>query len=267
MANSLDELRKELQSLKDENVKLRRTYEDILNNLDIENLSPTCVQDINKPVYAKIEDTDGNVSELQLTASGLSTRMSTTEGNVSTLSLTASGLSTRMSNAEGSITSLSLTASGLSTRISNAEGSITSLSLTVNGLQISTTNGESTSVLSLKAGSTTLSSAMIGFTGMVTFSSMNSALSGYGTTTINGANITTGNIMASLIGANDQFGAIKFNSPINMINGGIIFDSWASLALSGTSLSISAATGIYLNTDTISFSCPNGLYVNGTRIA
>jgi len=297
MANSIDELRDEIQKLKDENVKSRRIYEDLLNNIDFDNLTPECVSLINKPVYSKIEDTNGNVAELALTAEGLATRITSAEGNISTLTLTASGLTTRISDAEGNISSLQITSSSLNTRISSAEGNIStlqqtasslsskitsaegnisslqqtasslsasvisingrvsSIELNFDGLTLSASNYGTSSTIFLSSRGINLSSTNIAFTGVVTFSD----LTGYGTTQINGANIMTGTINANAIGANDMYGAIKFNNPINLINGGIIFDTWASIGLSGTSLSLSAATAIFL-------SCPHGLYVNGTRI-
>lgn len=63
------------------------------------------------------------------------------------------------------------------------------------GMVLSTSNGSSSSTISLKSGGTTISSASITLTGMVTFSDLSTA----GWTTINGSNITTGTIDADLI--------------------------------------------------------------------
>lgn len=235
---------------------LERTVEQTVSRIeDLESGYSEIIQTADS-ISSRVTTVEGDVSELEQTASSLTTRITNAEGDISSLELTASGLNSRVTSAEGNITTLSQTASNLSLRMSSAEGAISSISLTVNGLQLSSANGEAISMLSLKSGSITLSSAVIGFTGMVTYS----ALSGYGTTIINGANIMTGTINANAIGANDIYGAIKFNNPINLINGGIIFDNLASIGLSYSSLYLSALGAVYINSS-------GGLYVNGTRIA
>ncbi|MCL1857710.1 MAG: phage tail protein [Oscillospiraceae bacterium] len=65
----------------------------------------------------------------------------------------------------------------------------------IDSLTLSVSNGSTSSTLSLKSGSTTLSSANITFTGFVTFTSLSSA----GQTTINGGNLTTNSVTADKI--------------------------------------------------------------------
>lgn len=191
-----------------------------LHNLDLRNMNQTAVKQyesyLTDPIYAKIEDTDGNVADLQVTAKGLAGRITDAEGNINGLQITAKGLSAQISNAQGDITTLQATARGLSTRISNAEGNITTLTATANGLstsvsnmsgQISTlrqtvngfrlsaSNGTDSSTLTLTSNGVYISSADIYFRGMVTYED----LSGSGRTIINGDNITTGMIDADYI--------------------------------------------------------------------
>lgn len=191
-----------------------------LHNLDLRNMNQTAVKQyesyLTDPIYAKIEDTDGNVAELQVTAKGLAGRITDAEGNINGLQITAKGLSAQISNAQGDITSLQATARGLSARISTAEGNITTLTATasglstsvsnmsgqistlrqtVNGFQLSASNGTDSSTLTLTSNGVYFSSADIYFRGMVTYED----LSGSGRTTINGDNITTGMIDADYI--------------------------------------------------------------------
>ena len=63
----------------------------------------------------------------------------------------------------------------------------------IDGLSLSVSNGDASSTITLKAGSATLSSKTIQFTGVVTFTDLLTA----GSTTITGSNITTGTINAS----------------------------------------------------------------------
>jgi len=191
-----------------------------LHNLDLTNMNQTAVKQyesyLTEPIYGRIEDSEGNINELKLTAEGLagritdaegnitvltatagslSAQLSDAQGNITALQATAQGLAGRISNAEGNITTLTATANGLSTSVSNMDGQISALQQTVNGFRLSATNGETSSTLTLTANGTYLSSADIYFQGMVTFED----LSGSGRTTINGDNITTGLISADHI--------------------------------------------------------------------
>ena len=94
---------------------------------------------ITEPVYAALQDVDGNVAQLTLEARGLDMRLSDAEGNIDTVTATAETLSARLSTAEGDLTELSATASGLMGRIASAEGDITTLTATASGLSATVT--------------------------------------------------------------------------------------------------------------------------------
>ncbi len=242
---------------------LERTVE--ANKLRVEDLEQGYSELIqtSESITTRVETVEGDISELEQTASSLSVRITDAEGNISTLQQTASSLSSKITSAEGNISNLQQTASSLSASVISINGRVSSLELNFDGLTLSASNYGTSSTIFLTSRGIFLSSTNVAFTGVVTFSD----LTGYGTTQINGANIMTGTINANAIGANDIYGAIKFNNPINLINGGIIFDSWATIGLSGTSLYLSAASYVLANAEAIYLSCPYGLYVNGTRIA
>ena len=197
-----------------------------LHNLDLKNMNGAAVEqfknELTEPIYARIEDDEGNLSQLALTAHDLAARMSDAEGNITTLQVTAQGLSSTVSNQAGQISSLQQTASGLSATVANQSGQISSLQITtqglsstvsnqggqisslwqtVNGFSLSVSNGSSYSTLSLKSNGVVISSANITLTGMVTFMD----LSTNGWSTINGGNITTGTIMANNVGVSNRF--------------------------------------------------------------
>ena len=157
---------------------------------------------------SKISSAEGNISTLQQTANSLSTKVSNAEGNISTLQQTANSLGSKISTAEGNISSLQQTAETLSSRITTADGNISSLTQTVNGFSMSVSNGTSSSTIKLMSGSTVISSNSISFSGMVTFSD----LSAKGSTTINGGNITTGEIDAVDIRGVKVYGSRFYNS-------------------------------------------------------
>lgn len=167
-----------------------------MSNLDKENFNDAGFDEIaniiTEPVYIQLADDDQRITALQVTAQGLSGRISDAEGNISSLTATATSLTTRITNAEGSISTLQQTATSLTSRISDAEGNISTLSQTVNGLTLSVSNGSSSSTIKLLANGVQLSSQSISFSGMVTFTDLETS----GWTTINGDNITTGTIEA-----------------------------------------------------------------------
>ncbi|MGN1303774.1 MAG: phage tail protein [Oscillospiraceae bacterium] len=71
----------------------------------------------------------------------------------------------------------------------------------VNGITLSVTNGKDTSTLTIKSGSTTITSGEIKFTGTVTFDDLKTK----GSTIINGSNITTGKISADYIDVDNLY--------------------------------------------------------------
>lgn len=176
----------------------------------------------NGRLESSIKKVDGSLSILTQTVSGFDTRIANAEGSVSSLRQTVSGFDTRISTAEGAVSEMKQTVGGFDARIKSAEGNVAQLSLTVGGfntritetedglkgakthissieqyaksIRLSVTNGETSSSFKLTAGTATLSSGDIKFTGFVTFA----GLSG-GTTTIDGACIKTGKITADRI--------------------------------------------------------------------
>lgn len=183
-------------------------------HIGADQLLPSVEDSITDPVYRQLEDVDGNVAQLSLTASGLALRMQNAEGSISSLSLTADTLAARISNAEGDISSVTQlanalvtrvennegdisslvqTANALSTRISNAEGDATEALQTVNGFTLKVTNSEQSATIGLYNGNLLYGSAQkIYFSGYVTFTDLETD----GSTVISGGNITTGTIKA-----------------------------------------------------------------------
>lgn len=189
-------------------------------NLGIENFNEAelgaLTQLITEPVYANIQnvegqvtsltieagllasrisDAEGNITTLIQTADTLSAQMSDAQGDISSLTLTAQGLTTRMSTAEGNISTLTQTANGLMTRVSNAEGAISTVSQTVNSITLTVTNGQDSSQIALYRNGIAISTQTLMITGMVKFSDLSTS----GSTIINGDNITSGTITGTTL--------------------------------------------------------------------
>lgn len=75
----------------------------------------------------KMEDAEGNIGQLLLTAREFSVEMSNLQGDVGRLWLTAQEFGVRMSNAEGDVSLLKQTADEIQTRVENAEGDISQI--------------------------------------------------------------------------------------------------------------------------------------------
>ena len=170
-----------------------------LGNLGEENFNDTDLDDIAKmirePVWARIEDAEGNINSLNITAKSLSSQISDINGNVSSLTQTSQTLSSQILSVEGTVSKLTQTANSLSTRVSDAEGNLSSLTQTVYGMTLSVSNSGTSSTIKLMQDGVAISSQNIVMSGIVTFSDLSTA----GSTTINGSNVTTGTISASRI--------------------------------------------------------------------
>lgn len=85
---------------------------------------------------------------------------------------------------------------GIQSHIEDSDGNIADLKLFAEGLTLEVSSQDNkSSILTLKSGTTTLSSGEIVLSGLVSFNDLKTA----GKTTINGSNITTGQINANLI--------------------------------------------------------------------
>lgn len=145
---------------------------------------------------SKLSNVEGDVSVLEQTATSLTSRIGNAEGDISVLSQTATSLTSRISNAEGDLSVLSQTATSLTSRISNAEGSISTVSQTADKINWVVSSGGSSSSFTLTSKMASLIANEFSVYGCVTFNDLSSSS---GKTVINGGNIKTGTIDASVV--------------------------------------------------------------------
>ena len=105
-----------------------------LRNLDSRNFNEAGLREITDPIYARISDAEGNLTELAIEATGLALRVSNAEGDITSLTITAEGLQSQVSNIDGDVSSLQQTADSLTSRISSAEGNISTMQQTASSL-------------------------------------------------------------------------------------------------------------------------------------
>ena len=110
--NQMDfkELRKEVQSLRDELAIMQRKYEDILYNLDDENFSSQF-----------IKERDGMKAELKITAEEISTKVSS-EDVESMISQTAEQISSRIEDVEDAYSYIEQEVDNISSKVSDEDG-------------------------------------------------------------------------------------------------------------------------------------------------
>lgn len=115
-----------------------------LRNLDLKNMNPAAVErftgTITEPIYGRIEDAEGNITQLGITAQGLAAKISDAEGNIASLQVTATQLASQISDANGNISQLQQTATSIQSTVANQAGQISQLQQTATSIQSTVTN-------------------------------------------------------------------------------------------------------------------------------
>lgn len=146
----------------------------------------------------RVSDNEKGIAVLQVTAEGLTSSVQDIEGNVSILQQTANSLTSSVQDIEGNVSILQQTAEGLQTAVKDNENNISLVSQTANKINWLVASGTSASNFSLTDRVAQLIAQQINITGYVTFNDLEKT----GRTTINGSNITTGEIECELITSN-----------------------------------------------------------------
>lgn len=177
---------------------------------------------------AKINDVNNGLSsKIEQTTSTLTTQINNTKTGLSSeIKQTADTLTSKITAVDGRVTTVKQSVDGLSTRVSGLNGKYSTLQQKVDSFTLSVNNGSTSSTITLKAGSATISSQTITMNGLVTFTGLSQ-----GTTTIDGACIKTGTIDADRLNLTGEivFTDLDWNAQ-NKINGAA---SNAADALSG----------------------------------
>lgn len=172
----------------------------------VQNLTDSIISTGNKireetfGVNKSIIQLQGKSNILERTVEGTTERVSDLETGYSELKQTVDGftLTTSTSVSGGqTVSTLKLSSTGFETSSTvtgtTATQAATIAASAVSGITLSFTDGTASSTFVLKAGTTTLSSGEVKITGVVTFANLSTA----GQTTINGGNITTGEIKSA----------------------------------------------------------------------
>lgn len=139
-------LERRVQLLQDYQYQLLEQLRYILSHLDTRNFNMTEINSwtgtITDPIYGRIEDAEGNLTQLAVTAQGIAARVSDAEGNITSLQVAAKGLSSQVKDAQGNISSLQQTATAIQSTVSNQAGQISSLQQTATAIQTRVSSAE-----------------------------------------------------------------------------------------------------------------------------
>ena len=173
--NKIEGTEAKLVAMEDYLVQLLEQLRYTLHNLGVENFNQTDLQNITEPIYAEIKDTK----------EGLETRLSVDENGISTL-VSKTGINSLGEN-DTLYSEISQNATAITTKVSN-NGVISAINQTAEQI--------------------TIDASRVDLSGLVTFSNLSTS----GQTTINGANITTGEINSVNIRGVNIYGAKYFDA-------------------------------------------------------
>ena len=250
---------KKLVTIQDYLYMLVETLGYTLRNLDMSrNINQTSLEiytnnitnSISDPIYRRIEDAEGNLTQLSIDSTGLALRISNAEGDITQLGINATGLALRVSNAEGDITQLGINATGLALRVSNAEGDITQLGINATGLALRVSNAEG-DITQLGIDATGLALRVSNAEGDITQLGIDATGLALRVSNAEG-NITSLSITASGLQTRVSSAEGNISTLTQTVNG---FQLSASSGPSGTTSTLTLTSGgIYFASTTISFS-------------
>lgn len=187
---TLEQVNRNLKTVKNWLYQLNEQLKYNLYNLETDNMTQETVDkftSVSDDVKAELSVLDGKITAA----------VSSADGRFSALQVSIDGITTQVQDAEGNISQLQQTATSLTSTIQDVQGNVSQIAQSVDSITLGVSNGSTSSTITLYKDGVAITSQAIKITGMVTFSD----LAGNGTTTINGANITTGTISADRIAA------------------------------------------------------------------
>lgn len=141
-----ESLERRVQLLQDYQYQLLEQLRYILGHLDLRNFNQTALREwtesVTDPIYRKISDAEGNITQLEVTAKGIAAKVRDNAGNIASLAVTAQQISSRVSDNAGNISALRQTARELSSTIADQDDNISEIRQSVNSISFNV-NGSS----------------------------------------------------------------------------------------------------------------------------
>lgn len=210
--NKLDD-RKERQQILNYLALLDEKLRYMFQNIDPEeNYTPSAFQN-----YIKTEE---GLTSLQVEQGKISSLVSDLEGNFSLLEQTVNGISSIVSDMEGNFSVLEQTVNGIQSTVGNIDGELSQVSQETDKISWIVASGTSASNFTLTSRMAKLVAEEVDITGFVTFNDLEES----GSTTINGDNITTGEISSDYIHLGDLM-AVHRTGYSSIVGGYIGYDT------------------------------------------
>lgn len=201
--------RKERQQILNYLALLDEKLRYMFQNIDPEeNYTPSAFQN-----YIK---TEKGLTSLQVEQGKISSLVSDLEGNFSLLEQTVNGISSTVADMEGNISILEQTTNGIKSTVANIDGELSMVSQEADKISWIVASGTSASNFTLTSRMAKLVAEEVDITGFVTFNDLEQS----GKTTINGDNITTGEIASDYIHLGDLMAV--YRTGFSSIIGGYI---------------------------------------------
>lgn len=124
--------------------ELLETLRYVLCHLDTRNFNMTeinsFVQTITDPFDKRLEDAEGNITEIKITAKGIETMVTNQAGDISRIKQTADKIEMTVQNQAGDISRIEQTAKAIQTTVQNQAGDISQIRQTANAIQTTVQN-------------------------------------------------------------------------------------------------------------------------------
>lgn len=192
-------LEKRVDDLQDYQVQLLDFLRYALQNLEADNFNETGLEEILEPILVEVKGVDGRVSSLKITADGISSTVEALGDDLGAFESWAEG---EISSVKSSVTQtaqqIELRVQGVETDLGELESTVTQTANSISAIVSNVGSGGNVTAASIvaainRAGSSVqISADHVDISGFVTFTDLERE----GWTTINGSNITTGEIRA-----------------------------------------------------------------------
>lgn len=234
---TLEQVNRNLKTVKNWLYQLNEQLKYNLYNMEVDNMTQETVDrltSVSDDVKAELSVLDGKITAAVTAA----------DGRFSALEISIDGITAQVQDAEGNISQLQQTATSLTSTIQDVQGNVSQIAQSVDSITLGVSNGSTSSTITLYKDGVAITSQAIKITGMVTFSD----LAGNGTTTINGANITTGTISADRIAAISRISVGQNYVQCNS-SGISIYSAYGSVSIGSPSTGVVIQNGLTVQGD------------------
>lgn len=249
------DLQDTVNNLLDTQLIYRKELEFLLLNLDNDNVPEldrivgdidglhTRITQTETDITLLAQDVSGNTSSINVNAEQITLLSSDIEGNKASIKVNADNISLAVSDIEGNTAAIQVNSDNITSLVSDVEGNTSSISQNATNIELKVSKDGVISSINQTAETIKIAASKIDLSGYVTVTD----LSGSGTTTIDGSNITTGTIAAERLELTGYITATDLSTGgSTTINGSNITTG----SISADRISGGTISGVTINIDT-----------------